>query len=275
MRISVLTPLWKAVSGRWPRIVLGTVSIILFVGAWMLIHLLLQDAGSIYAEYIPDPREVAEALIGSFGEADPVTGLFLGQQIWASLERIALGFLLAFLAALPLGLLMGRSETADALGRPIMEIFRPIPPLAWIPVFLLVFKVFWGPVAIVFVGIFFPVLLNVMFGARSVDTILIDAAKTLGAGRMAIFRKVVLPFTVPYLMTGIKVGLGIGWMCIVAAEMVAAEGGGIGYFILAKSELSQYEEMYAGMVIIGLLSMVTTGAAGLFERYVYRRMGMR
>jgi NitT/TauT family transport system permease protein len=123
---------------------------------------------------------------------------------------------------------------------------------------------------------FFPILLNVTFGARSVDPVLIDVARTLGAGRREVFVKVVLPFTLPYMMTGIKIGLGIGWMCIVAAEMLGAVGGGVGYYIWnMANQYGMYDKMYAGMLVIGLLSVLTTGVAALFERRLTRWMGMK
>jgi NitT/TauT family transport system permease protein len=132
----------------------------------------------------------------------------------------------------------------------------------------------WGAVAIVFLGIFFPILLNVQLGVRSVDPVLIDAARTLGANRRQIFTKVIIPFLVPYLMTGIKVGLGIGWMCIVAAEMVGGSTG-LGRLIMDSSSFSKFPQMYAAMVLIGILSVLTTGVAALFERRLSKWMGMR
>jgi NitT/TauT family transport system permease protein len=147
--------------------------------------------------------------------------------------------------------------------------------LAWIPIFIVVFGLFWGPVGVVFLGIFFPILYNVMFGSRSVDPILIDAARTLGAKKSDLFLKVVLPFTLPYLMTGITVGLGIGWMCIVAAEMLGGVGGGVGYYIADRAGSQDYEYMYAGMVVIAILGTLTTGVAGLLENRIYKWMGMK
>lgn len=225
-------------------------------------------------EYIPYPWEVLEAFYLSIW-SHPVSGLYMGEHVYASLKRIIMGFILAFGLAVPAGLLMGRLRGAEAVGKPLVELFRPIPPLAWIPIFLLIFGIIWGPIAIVFLGVFFPIVLNIQFGARSVDPTLIDAARTLGARRIDIFTKVVLPFTIPYLMTGVTVGLGIGWMCIVAAEMLGAVGGGVGYFIFTTAGNSQYPYMYAGMLMIGILSILTTGMAGLFERRVSKWMGMR
>lgn len=266
----------KALRSNWKRLLLGVISIAILLVVWYGVSWWLESRDPVQASLVPPPDEVAEAFWWLLSHRDRVTGLYLVEDhMFTSLERVFLGFVLALALALPAGLLMGRSWVAESLTRPIVEIFRPIPPLAWAPAFLIIFKIFWGPVAVVFLGVFFPILFNVMLGARSVDRTLIDAARTLGARRSHIFAKVVLPYTVPYLMTGITVGLGIGWMCIVAAEFIAAEGGGLGYFILANSDFGYYTEMYAGMALIGLLSALTTGIAGLFENSVYRRMGMK
>ncbi len=242
--------------------------------AWLRAEWPFQGTPSGALEYVPYPWEVLEAFYLSFW-SHPVSGLYMGSHVYASLKRIVAGFVLAFALAVPTGLLMGRLWTAEAVGKPVVELFRPIPPLAWIPIFLVVFGIFWGPIGIVFLGVFFPILLNVQLGARSVDPTLIDAARTLGTRKFDIFLKVVLPSTVPYLMTGVTVGLGIGWMCIVAAEMLGAVGGGVGYFIFTAAGNSQYPYMYAGMLMIGILSILTTGVAGLFERRLSKWMGMR
>jgi NitT/TauT family transport system permease protein len=275
--------LWKFIRLNWPRIVLGCASLIIFVAAWWLYSAYLHAewpfggrAPSGAAEFLPSPHKVVDAFFDSFVHKDPVSQLFMASHMYASLKRIFFGFVLAFILAVPLGLLMGRSRNADAFAKPLVEIFRPIPPLAWVPIFLIALKFFWGPIAIVFLGIFFPILLNVTFGAKSVEPVLIDAARTLGAKKGRLFFKVVLPFTFPYMMTGIKLGLGVGWMCIVAAEMLGAVGGGVGYYIYNMAyQAGMYERMYAGMLVIGLLSVLTTGVAGIIERRVYRWMGMK
>ncbi len=263
----------KNLTENWKQYVLSVVSIAVFIATWQLYATYLHENNVGYKAWIPYPIEVARALWASFTVKDIITHLTMLDHIAASLERIFYGFLLSLGAAVPLGLLMGRSRTGKALGMPIMEMFRPIPPLAWIPIFIVVLGAFRGPVAIVFLGIFFPILLSVMLGVRSVDQNLIDAARTLGVNKLQLFMKVVLPFTVPYLMTGIKVGLGIGWMCIVAAEMVGNYGGGVGFFIFDMANRFQYDFMYAGMIVIGVLGVLTTGVASLFERRLYRWMG--
>lgn len=280
---SFIEGLRKAFISNWLRLALGASSITVFLVGWWLSSAYLRAdwpflgrTPSLKAEYLPYWWDVLRALGRSF-VTNPLAqgGLFMTEHIVASLKRISIAFALALVTAVPLGLLMGRSRSAEAVSRPIVELFRPIPPLAWVPLFFVVFRFFWGPSLIVFLGIFFPVLLNVILGSRSVDPLLIDAARTLGAKRGHIFGKIVLPFTTPYLMTGITLGLGIGWMCIVAAEMLGAVGGGVGYLIFVANSLSQYELMYAAMLMIGILSVLTTGIAGLVERWLYRWMGMK
>lgn len=254
---------------------------VVFVFVWWLVSWQLEETGARQSVFVPGPREVGEALWSSFTEPLPgfseSENITMGDLIISSLIRVFWGFLIALAVAFPLGLLMGRIGVAEAFARPVVEMFRPIPPLAWVPVFLLLLGSFWGPAGIVFLGAFFPILLNVMFGVKSVDPMLVDAARTLGAKRSHIFTKVVIPSSIPYLMTGVTVGLGIAWMCIVAAEFTTLKGGvGLGYFILYSANvLGQYNFTYATMIIIGVLSMLTTGIAALIERRVSKWMGMK
>lgn len=277
---AILAKVKDLIAANWYRIVLGLVSVAVFIASWAIVSQYLSDSGSNLAKYVPGPGSVAEAFVKSFTE--PVPGLVeegtrMGDLIAASMIRVFWGFLLALVVALPIGLAMGTFRAAEAMGRPLVEMFRPIPPLAWVPIFLMVFKSFWGPIGIVFVGVFFPVLLNVIFGVKSVDQRLIDAARTLGARKGTVFTKVVIPTIVPYMMTGIKVGLGVGWMCIVAAEMMPLQGGtGVGYYVwLSAASYSAYAYTYATMIVIGLLGVLTTGVAEQVERRVSRWMGMR
>ena len=275
MAKSYIKKLKKTIIDNWKQYMLAFVSIFIFVSAWQLYSSYLHENDIGYKGYVPYPVDVAKALFTSFTTKDPITHLTMSDHISASLNRIFLGFVLSVVIAVPLGLLMGTFKTVNALARPVVELIRPIPPLAWIPIFIVILGVLWGPVTIVFLGIFFPVLLNVIFGVRSVDQNLIDAARTLGARRSQLFVKVVLPFSVPYLMTGIKVGLGIGWMCIVAAEMVGNYGGGVGFFINDMALRGDFDFMFAGMIVIGLLGILTTGVASVIEGRLFKWMGMK
>ena len=250
-------------------IIFVIISLAGFVAVWWV--------GAMYlrSDYLPAPPEVWNAFIRSFTQDDPVLGINMWQNIFVSLQRFVAGFLLAFVIAVPVGLMMGFSKLADLLVKPIIELFRPIPPIAWVPFFLLFLGIFWGPIVIIFIGVFFPLLSSVYFGVKSVDPILLDAARTQGAGRGAIFSKVILPYTVPYIMTGIRIGLGIGWMCIVAAEMIGATGGGIGYYISVQGEIGNYPAMFAGIAVIAILGILTTGLSGYIEKRLSQRTGLK
>jgi len=278
-----LRKLKKLFSSRWLQIILGFTSIVAFVAVWAFVSWYLVESGSGNAPYVPGPRAVADAFFSSFTSvpilSDPEIGYYV--TMWdlaeSSLVRVMTGFFVGLLLAFPLGLLMGSLRIADDLGRPIVEMLRPIPPLAWVPMFLLIFGSFWGPAGIVFLGAFFPILLNVIFGVRSVDPTLVDAARTLGAKGHHIFVKVVMPATIPYLMTGVKIGLGVAWMCVVAAEYIGISGGaGLGYWInLSSIGHGLYSYTYAAMIMIGILSVLTTGLAGLLEQRFYKWSGMK
>ncbi|HVO78228.1 MAG TPA: ABC transporter permease subunit, partial [Methanomassiliicoccales archaeon] len=159
------------------RIAITVASLIVFVLVWWVVALWLNLA------YVPTPDKVFAAFIDSFQTPDISLGTTMWDNIGASLERFAIGFVLAFIIALPIGLLMGYFRVVDMFLMPLVEIFRPIPPIAWVPVFLLIFSLFWGPIMVILIGVFFPLLSNVIFGVRSVDKSLIDAAKTMGAKR--------------------------------------------------------------------------------------------
>ena len=279
---SLRRSLVRVIDQNWLYLVLSAISFAVFLTIWWLVSAWYHGDWPfgyrdwvVKAEYIPYPWVVIQAFLDSFTHRDPFSDLLMGEHIYASLKRVASGFVLAFALGLPLGLLMGRSRKAEAAANPEVELFRPIPPIAWVPIFTIALGFFWGPIVIVFMGIFFPLLFSVRLGARSVDPLLIDAARTLGASRLQIFTRVVLPYTTPYLMTGIKVGLGIGWMCIVAAEMFGAVGCGVGWYIFGAANASRYDLMYAGIATIGLLSILTTGVAELLERRLYRWMGTK
>lgn len=248
--------------GDFKDYVIMVFSLTMFIITWWLLAIWLNTS------YMPGPDKVANAFFTSFTTPDPATGFTMWRNIFASLTRFVEGFALAFLIALPIGLLMGYFRNADDIGRPIVEIFRPIPPIAWVPFFLIILGSFWGPIWTIFLGAFFPILSNIIFGVRSVEPTLLDAAKTLGAKRFTIFSKVVLPYTIPFIAAGVTIGLGIAWMCIVAAEMLGAEGGGVGSYIRVQNDLSNYDFMFAGMVVIAILGIITVGSARLLERQV-------
>jgi ABC-type nitrate/sulfonate/bicarbonate transport system permease component len=175
-------------------------------------------------------------------------------HIYHSLLRVFWGYLTALICRHPLGIAMGWSRSLSAALEPIMEMLRPIPPLAWIPIAILWFGIGNQSAAfIIFLGAFFPILLNTVSGVRTIDPLLIEAARTLNATRRFIFLKVLLPGAFPSIFTGLRIGLGIGWMTLVAAEFTGVrQGYGLGYMIMTARDIQRPDQIVAGMAVIGL-----------------------
>lgn len=172
-----------------------------------------------------------------------------------SLRREAIAFLFA-LAAVPLGIAMGRWRSLAEQLSPLVEILRPVPPLAWIPLSILWFGL--GDlqnIFIIFLGMVFPILLNTIEGVRQVDRNLIRAARSLGAGEMALLTQVILKAASPQIVIGLRVGLGFGWMALVAAELVGANSG-LGFLINDARSLLRTDIVIVGMLAIGLTGLV-------------------
>ena len=252
----------------WRNLLFGFASIVIFIVAWYFVAI-WQDT-----LYLPGPAKVWDALVSSFTEEDAIFGTTMTQNIWASLKRFGVGYLIAFVIGVPLGLLMGFSRLFEIFTKPIVEVLRPIPPIAWVPILFVVFSYVWGPVLAITLGAVFPIITSVSFGVKSVDPIYYDAAKTQGASRFQIFSKVVVPFTLPYMMTGVRIGLGVAWMCIVASEMIMAIGGGVGYYIWYYASNGPYEFAYAGIIVLAVLGLVTVGLAEYIEKYISKSRGM-
>ena len=198
-----------------------------------------------YAVLLPPPSEVLLAgweLLRS-GE--------LLVHLWASLKRELIAFVFA-LVAIPLGVAMGWWRRVHDMVDPVVELLRPIPPIAWIPLSILWFGV--GDLQnqfIIFLGIFFPVLINTIIGVKNIEPNLIRAARCLGANEWRMLQRVVLPALLPQLMTGIRVGFGVGWMALVAAELVGAPSG-LGFLINDARSLLRTDIVILGMLVIGL-----------------------
>lgn len=240
----------------------GAISVALFLVAWHLV------AASLASPYIPKPYAVARALVTAFLERDFI-GFTISQHIVSSLARILQGFALAALLAVPLGLASGWVRWVEEFASPVIELIRPIPPLAWIPFAIYFFGDPFDAVFIVFLAAFFPVFLSTAAGVKAVDPILIDAARTLGARRLPLFTKVVVPAALSHIVTGMRIGLGIAWMSIVAAEMVGVRGGGLGVYIWTMAEVGRFDAVFAGMALIGLIGLGLTGGIGYVQRRLF------
>lgn len=204
--------------------------------------------------YVPAPTAVARAA-GEFFES-PKTP----RHILNSVRRVLIGFGLAAATAIPLGLIIGRSRLMeDALLTPL-EILRPIPGVAWIPLAILMFPTAeQSMIFICYLGAVFPILLGTIHGVEGLDKKLVHAAQTLGARTWAIFREVVLPGALPSIVTGLVIGMGTCWFLVVTAEMIAGQFG-IGYFTWESYTMQKYPDIIVGMLVIGVLGMASSAA---------------
>ena len=218
----------------------------------------LATAGKAYS-LIPPPSQVGLAFYDlAFGgiRNDFFSGTLLTHVI-ASVSRVYGGFFLAVLAALPLGLLIGRIEIVRQMLDPMLQILRPIPVTAWLPLAMIIFGI--GPTSaifLVFLGAFYPILINTVFGVRSVEPRLFEAASMLGCTPSAQFAKVVLPASLPAIFTGLRLGLGFAWMIIVIGEMTGVSTG-LGAIIMEARQLSRTEIVICGMIAIGVAGFIS------------------
>ena len=190
----------------------------------------------------------------------------LWEHIGASLMRVGAGFGLAVLLAIPLGLWMGRVHGAFVTLNPIFQILRPISPIAWIPIAILWFGVGNGsPIFLIFIASVFPMIVQTTVGVHTIEKRFLRAADNFDAPRGKFFLQVVLPATLPQIITGMRIGLGVAWLVVVAAEMIALRSG-LGYMIMdARNAGNRYELVVAGMIIIGLIGLMLDGIMRMLE----------
>ncbi|MCA3416686.1 MAG: ABC transporter permease [Roseomonas sp.] len=208
---------------------------------------------------IPSPADVAEYMVDFAvgGIWDDAFSATLHIHLFASMTRVYGGFALAALVAVPLGLLIGRNEKVRALLDPFLQLMRPIPVTAWLPLSMILFGL--GPRSaffLVFLGAFYPILLNTVFGVRSVEKRLFEAASMLGCSGTAQFFRVVLPASLPSIFTGLRLGLGLAWFVIVVGEMTGVPQG-LGAVIMDGRTLSRTELVICGMIVIGIAGFIS------------------
>jgi NitT/TauT family transport system permease protein len=208
------------------------------------------------------------------GVADLVRHGLLLKYVVASLFRVTWGFLLAALMAIPLGLTIGWYRRAEMAFNPIVQILRPISPLAWIPIAILWFGV--GDLAaifLIFLGSFLPLLLTAMSAARSVPAVYVNAGRNFGLGPARLVYQVFYPAVVPQLIVGLRITLGVAWLVVVAAEMIAVNSG-LGFLIVdARNAGNRYDLVVAGMVIIGVIGLLLDMGMRSLERVKSFRWG--
>jgi ABC-type nitrate/sulfonate/bicarbonate transport system permease component len=214
-------------------------------------------------------------LLSTFGEMLG-NGLLLTHAA-ASLERVLVGFLIAAVVGMAAGVALGWWSTASELLQPIIEALRPIPPIAWTPLAILWFGIGNAPsYFLVFVGAVFPVFVNTFAAVRGLDRTQVNAALCLGAGSRLLLTDVVIPASLPIIFPGLRIALGVGWMCVVAAELIAAQSG-LGYLIQQSRLLLQTQNVLTGMIAIGIIGFAMNAGMLWLERRLipWRASGAR
>jgi NitT/TauT family transport system permease protein len=181
-----------------------------------------------------------------------------------SLRRILLGFFIAIAIGVPLGLMIGKYRRVSELFMPVIEILRPIPAIAWVPMSIMLWPNNEASIVyITFIGAFFPILLNTVHGVHSLDGVLIRAGRCLGAGEARLLWNVILPGSLPHIFTGLAVGMGVAWVSLIAAEMISGQFG-VGYYTWEAYSLVNYPAIVLGMITIGVLGLACSGIIRMF-----------
>ena len=187
-----------------------------------------------------------------------------------SMYRVVVGFVVGAGLALPLGLVMGASPRVYAWLNPLAQVLRPIPPIAYIPLAILWFGLGNPPaIFLIAIGAFFPVLINTIAGVRQVDGIYLRAARNLGASQSTLFLRVILPASVPYILSGVRIGIGTAFIVVIVSEMIAVNNG-LGFRILEAREYFWSDKIIAGMISIGMLGLAIDMGVNKLNNYLLR-----
>ncbi len=224
------------------------------VAVWWLVVFKTQSA------IFPTPWQVVT------GTLELIEDGTLWAHIGSSLMRVGAGFLLAALLAIPLGLWIGRVDAAYTTLNPVFQILRPISPIAWIPIAILWFGVGnASPIFLIFIAAVFPLIVQTAAGVHTIEQRYLRAAENFGVSRARLFRQVIIPAVLPQIIVGMRISLGVGWLVVVAAEMIALRSG-LGYLIMdSRNAGNRYDLVVASMIIIGLIGLLLDGLMRLLE----------
>jgi NitT/TauT family transport system permease protein len=261
---------------RWrnPFLAIGTRRALISFAVALLIWELGSTSGTWLGHPLPILGVVPSPVSVAVAWAQLLRDPGYWQSWYLSFLRVVIGFSAASLIGIPFGLFLAINKTFRGIAFPVFELLRPIPPLAWVPASI----IFWPTQElsidfVIFLGAFYTIVLNVLGGARSIDIRLIQAARSMGASRWNIFRRIILPGVLPSICTGMEVGIGITWEVVIAAEMIsgggsggaASSGGGLGFFIWNSYIGGSYPDIIVGMFSIGIAGYLSSAAVRLVE----------
>lgn len=250
------------VPGQGDSLRISTVVIAGLLFIWWLVT----QAGWIKPLFLPSPMDV----VGAFTEVlrNGFTGASLWEHTWISTARVFGAFSLACVVGIPLGIAMGMSPVARGIFDPPIEFYRPIPPLAYLPLMIIWFGIDeTSKVLLIFLSVFAPVALGARAGVKSAAIEQIHAAYSFGATRWQVIRLIILPSAMPEIITAMRIGIGFGWTTLVAAEMVAATSG-LGYMVLTASKFLQTATVIMGIVVIAAIAYAFDHLMRFIERRV-------
>jgi len=239
---------------RLKRLLPSLTVMAVLIAAWWLVVVKTQSV------IFPTPWQVVT------GTGELMQNGVLWEHIGASLFRVGSGFLLAVAFAVPLGLWMGWVRGAFTTLNPIFQMLRPISPIAWIPIAILWFGVGnASPIFLIFISSIFPMVVQTTSGVHTIERRYLRAAANFGVSRATVFRRVVIPAALPQIIVGMRIGLGVAWLVVVAAEMIALRSG-LGFLIIdSRNAGNRYDLVIAAMIIIGLIGLLLDGLMRLLE----------
>ena len=237
-------PLRRSLSTRW----ISLLTLVALLAIWWAVT----ATGVIEPLFLPPPSAVLQKawLLATTGYMDST----LWQHLAASLNRIGLGLGFAVLTAVPVGIAIGANRVARGILDPLIEFYRPIPPLAYLPLIVI-----WcgigelSKVLLIYLAIFAPIAIATATGVRTVDPAKLRAAQSLGASRAQLIRHVILPSALPDILTGVRIGLGVGWSTLVAAELIAATSG-LGFMVQSAAQFLVTDVVVLGILVIALIA---------------------
>jgi nitrate/nitrite transport system permease protein len=262
------------------KIVLPLIVLAVMIQVWSGIAHMVEDFPTPYDTYVA-------AVGGENSEGDEVEGVFADPfyvenqddkgifwQVLASLERVFMGFGLAILVGVPVGLLIGMSKNASYAFDPFIQIFKPVSPLAWLPLLLFIFQdINLTAVSTIFVTSIWPIIINTALGVKSVNEDYMNVAKVLRFTPLEKVTKIILPVAIPFIFTGMRLSLGIAWLVIVAAEMLTG-GIGIGFWIWDEYNNLAYTNIILGIMVVGVVGFILDLIMGkIADFFDYRKKG--
>jgi NitT/TauT family transport system permease protein len=249
---------------KWERVLWPVLACAVLLGLW---HYLVIWSGT---KIFPAPWQVEKGIVELFHKN------VLWPDIANSLRRVAIGFGSAVLLGIPLGLSLGWYPAANQVVNPVMQILRPISPIAWIPVAIIFFGVGDNAaIFLIFLGAFFPIVVSCVDGVSNVPSVYRRAGRNFGLSPSQLLARVIFPAALPQIIVGLRLALGIAWLVVVAAEMVAVDSG-LGYLVIdSRNSGKRYDLVVAAMLMIGAIGLILDMGMRRFERFKSIRWGFR